>query len=273
MNRPYKFIKKHSTACWLLGLLASVVTSCDNKDIDSFDMSTSYIYFDIPYIVNSDDGTETTYREDSISYSFALDPETVTDTTLKVVVKTIGMTADYDRPYGIEIVNENTTATSAEWDPSIINNRSIKAGELTDTIRIKVNRTDAMEEEWMKITLHVLPNENFAIGYGNLEEVLVSFSDILAKPDWWDTYSRYGYFGNFYPEVYRKWIEIYHEGADPMLHPYNHEPMYWDNMPPSPTFYSYPVMALYYKQLQQYFLDNDIIPEGENEPIRIPGNV
>ena len=206
-------------------------------------------------------------------YSFALDPETVTDTTINVVVKTIGMAADYDRPYGIEVVTDNTTATSAEWDPSIINNRSIKAGELTDTIRMTIQRTDVMAHQWMHVTLRVLPNEHFALGYGNLEEVLVSFSDILAKPDWWDTYMGYGYFGNYYPEVYRKWIEIYQEGVDPMRHPYNGEPMYWDNMPPSPSFYSYPVMGLYYRQLQEYFLENDIIPEGGTEPIRIPGNV
>lgn len=271
MNKLYDFVKKHSVAGCLLGLLA-VAGACDHDSIDSYDMSTSYIYIDIPYTLNMD-GTETTYREDSITYSFALDPETVTDTTLNVVVKTIGMTADYDRPYGIEVVTANTTATSAEWDPSIINNRSIKAGELTDTIRLTIQRTDVMEHTWMHITLRVLPNEYFALGYGNLEEVLISFSDILAKPDWWDTYMGWGYFGNYYPEVYRKWIEIYQEGVDPMINPANGEPMYWDNMPSLPQFYNYPVMGLYYKQLQQYFEENDIIPEGETEPIRIPGNV
>lgn len=271
MNRLYDFMKKCRCAGWLLGLLV-VAGACDSDSIDSYDTSTSYIYFDVPYVIGSD-GTETTYREDSIMYSFALDPETVTDTTINVVVKTIGMAADYDRPYGIEIVTDNTTATSAEWDPSIINNRSIKAGELTDTIRMTIQRTDVMAHQWMHVTLRVLPNEHFALGYGNLEEVLVSFSDILAKPDWWDTYMGYGYFGNYYPEVYRKWIEIYQEGVDPMINPDNGEPMYWNNMPSFPQFYNYPVMGLYYRQLQEYFLENDIIPEGGTEPIRIPGNV
>ena len=271
MNRLYDFVKKCCGAGCLLGILV-LAGACDSDSIDSYDTSTSYIYFDVPYVLNTD-GTETTYREDSITYSFALDPETVTDTTLNVVVKIIGMIADYDRPYGIEVVTANTTATSAEWEPSIINNRSIKAGELTDTIRMTIQRTDVMEHEWLHVTLRVLPNEYFALGYGNLNEVLISFSDILAKPSWWDTYMGLGYFGPYYPEVYRKWIELYQEGVDPMVNPDNGEPMYWDNMPSHPQFYNYTVMALYYKQLQQYFEENDIIPEGEIDPIRIPGNV
>lgn len=255
----------------ILALMCTLfaLASCSEKDIDSFDKGNSYIYFDIPYILASD-GTESANRQDSISYSFALDAEEVRDTTIKVVVKVIGMAADYDRPYNLEVISDKTTATSAEWNPDIINNRSIKAGELTDTIRINVQRTETLQNEWMKIYLRIIPNENFAIGYDNLKEVKVSFSDILAKPDWWDTWMGRGYFGNYYPEVYRKWIEIYYLGADPNT--YNGEPLYWNNMPPFPNPSTYPVLFMYYQQLKIYFEENDVYPDGDTSlpPIKLP---
>ena len=43
MNKLYDFVKKHSVAGCLLGLLA-VAGACDHDSIDSYDMSTSYIY-------------------------------------------------------------------------------------------------------------------------------------------------------------------------------------------------------------------------------------
>lgn len=246
-----------------------VMASCSEKDIDSFDTNTSYIYFDVPYILNTD-GTESSFRQDSISYSFALDPEEVRDTTIKVVVKIIGMAVDYDRPYSLEVISDQTTATSAEWNPDIIKNRSIKAGELTDTIRIDIKRTEPLQDKWMQVSLRLLPNDNFAIGYDNLKEVKVSFSDILAKPDWWDTWMSMGWMGNYYPEVYRKWIEIYYLGADPNT--YNGEPLYWNNMPPYPSASWYPVLSMYYQQLKLYFEENDIYPNGDTSlpPIKLP---
>ena len=71
-------------------------------------------------------GNATTFRSDSISYSFALDELSITNTTLNVVVKVIGTPVDYDRPYDIELISDQTNAISTAWDESILSNRSIK---------------------------------------------------------------------------------------------------------------------------------------------------
>ena len=154
MKRLYTLLTHRLANAFSIFCLLAVFASCDNKDIDSFDTATSYLYFDVPYILNAD-GTSSEFREDSIYYSFAIYPETVTSNTLKVVVKTIGMATDYDRPYTVEIVDDITTATSAEWDPSVVDNRSIKAGELADTIFIDVQRTKALSERWMQVYLRM----------------------------------------------------------------------------------------------------------------------
>ena len=271
MKRLYTLLTHRLANAFSIFCLLAVFASCDNKDIDSFDTATSYLYFDVPYILNAD-GTSSEFREDSIYYSFAIYPETVTSNTLKVVVKTIGMATDYDRPYTVEIVDDITTATSAEWDPSVVDNRSIKAGELADTIFIDVQRTKALSERWMHVYLRIIPNEYFAAGYGTLQEVKVAFSDVLAEPSWWRGWT--GVFGSYYPEVYRKWIELYPLGADTNTHLDNGQPLYWNNMPSNSTQYQswYPVLALYAAELKEYFELNDVYPNGDTSlpAIKLP---
>lgn len=244
-------------------------TACENKDIDAFNEADSYIYFDIPYKTNQY-GQPTDVRSDSISYSFALDNLSVTNTTLNVVVKTIGLPVDYDRPYNVELLDDQTTATAEVWDKTVLKNRSIKAGELTDTIAIVVQRQEILQEKWMQIGLRILPNEHFRLGYGNLYTAKVSFSDILTQPDWWNVWE--GYFGPFYREVYLKWIELYYLGADPNTSLDNGEPLYWGNMPSAAVLSWYPVLAMYLSQLKVYFEENDIYPDGDTSlpPIKLP---
>ena len=106
----------------LLLLAVIIFVSCQKKDIDRFDTATDYIYFDIPYQLNKY-GEQTDYRLDSLSYSFALDNLDVKDTVINVVVKIMGMPVDEDRAYTVELVRDETTATSEDWDAGILNNR------------------------------------------------------------------------------------------------------------------------------------------------------
>ena len=253
----------------LLLLAVIIFVSCQKKDIDRFDTATDYIYFDIPYQLNKY-GEQTDYRLDSLSYSFALDNLDVKDTVINVVVKIMGMPVDEDRAYTVELVRDETTATSEDWDAGILNNRFIPAGAITDTIRIRVQRNEILQDEWHQITLKVVPNENFQEGYADLQTVRVTFSDILAEPDWWSTFSRA--FGPFYREVYLEWINLYTLGSAPTLHPINNEPLYWNNMPPYYYAGAWGVLDMYINRLKTYFKDNDIYPDGDTtkEPIRLP---
>ena len=131
----------------LLLLAVIIFVSCQKKDIDRFDTATDYIYFDIPYQLNKY-GEQTDYRLDSLSYSFALDNLDVKDTVINVVVKIMGMPVDEDRAYTVELVRDETTATSEDWDAGILNNRFIPAGAITDTIRIRVQRNEILQDEW-----------------------------------------------------------------------------------------------------------------------------
>ena len=81
-------------------------------------------------------------------------------------------------------------------------------------------------------------------------------------------------FGSYYPEVYRKWIELYPLGADHNTNIDNGEQLYWNNMPSNSTQYQswYPVLALYAAELKEYFELNDVYPNGDTSlpAIKLP---
>lgn len=255
---------------YIMGLLAMslLLGACEKKDIGAYDAGKSYIYIDVPYKLDGY-GQATEIREDSISYSFALDAQTVEDTVIKVVVKTIGMPANEDRVYSIEMLPEETTATSAEWDSGILENRCIKAGQITDTLCIRINRSDNLRKQWMQIGLRVVSNEYFEAGYANLQKAKVSFSDILAEPDWWSDWKRV--FGTYYREIYQQWIVMYPLGADPTISYQNGEPYYWNNMPRGRFIdeESYPITFSYVSMLGEYFKKNEVYPNGDTSKPRI----
>lgn len=247
-------------------LLCFGIVGCQKKDINNFDVDKSYLYIDIPYKLDNF-GRETDERSDSIFYSFALDDLSVKDTVIKVVVKTMGIPMEIDRPYSIEVVEDNTTATADEWNCNILESRSIKAGSITDTIDIRVNRNEVLKERWMQIGLRLQPNDYFKTGYANLQEVKVTFSDILTPPTWWPSWQ--SVFGDFYREIYLKWIELYPLGADPTISTDNNEPYYWDNMPSSPVESWYPITFSYVRMLRTYFEENVVYPDGDESKPRI----
>lgn len=256
--------------------LFSLIVSC-NKDIEGFSGNENFIYFDVPFVLDQYN-KPTKERLDTIKYTFALEESDYKTHVIDIPVNTISLPADHDRSYKVEIVREETTAGDDEWDISSIENLSVKAGCVTDTIRMVVNRKEIMSREFRTVTLRMVPNDNFQEGVPALLNVKVTFSDILSAPDYWSKIK--DYVGSiYYKEVYRKWMEIYYEGADPNTEPIKYAPTYgkplWHgNMPfvYDDLERDYPSTVLFLKELQRYFRENDIYPDGDTtkDPIRIP---
>lgn len=256
--------------------LFSLIVSCD-KEIEKFTDNENFIYFDIPFKLDKYK-KPTKERLDSISYSFALEESDYRTHIIEIPVNIISLPSDQDRSYKVEVVREETTATDDEWDLGSIESLSIKAGCVTDTIKMTVNRNEIMTKEFRTVMLRMVSNDNFQGGVPSLLRVKISFSDILLEPDYWSEIS--DYVGTtYYKEVYRKWMEIYYEGADPNTEPVSYAPNYgkplWHgNMPYAMTDFSrdYPSTVMFLKELQRYFRENDVYPDGDTtkDPIRIP---
>ena len=145
-----------------LCLIGMVQVACD-QDIDGFDNSTNYIYFDLPFQLDQY-GRKTTERVDSLVYSFAMDDPSVTSYTFKIPVNSVGLKTETDRHYKVVVNEKKTTATGTDWDMSVIEKAVIQSGTLRDTLEVKVNRTPILKKESRTITLYIENNENFQVG-------------------------------------------------------------------------------------------------------------
>ena len=170
----------------IMAIAGMIAVSCD-KAIDEFDNSTNYIYFDMPFVLDQY-GRKTTVREDSLMYSFAMDDPSMTEYTFKIPVNSVGLVTDQDR--GFKVVVESGTATGNDWDETSLSKGMIPAGELIDTLRVTVKRTDVLKKEWRTITFRLEQNEHFALGAAELLKAKISFTDILQPPTWWATWER-----------------------------------------------------------------------------------
>ena len=248
------------------GICGMMELSCD-KAIDEFDNSTNYIYFDMPFILDQY-GRKTTVREDSLIYSFAMDDLSVKEYTFKIPVNVVGLKVDKDREFKMTV--ENGNVTDDDWDKQTLVRSVIPAGKLMDTLRVVVKRTDILKKEWKTITFRLEANENFELGAADLLTAKISFTDILQPPTWWANWERY--FGEFSREKYSKWQEIYYLGADPNLEPYGPDTgkqLYWGQMPYYVMSSWYPSTFMFIRKLKQYFIDNEVYPDGDMSKPRI----
>lgn len=250
----------------IVAAIASTLLSCEKTQLESFDTAQSYIYIDKPFMLDSY-GRLTTERVEGMNYSFAFDTPEVKSYTFSVPVAVMGLPADADRSYKVEVVKEKTTATSADWDESDIKDIYVKKGELFTPLKVVVKRTASLTTEAKTIGLRLVANENFVLGDYKLVDIVLTFSDILKEPNWWPKYLRY--FGSYQKEVYLKWKDIYYLGADPNINYENNKQLYWDNMPMYYSPRNYPVMAMYMQILKQYFIDNEVYPGGDTSKPRI----
>ena len=243
---------------------SSLLLSC-NQDIDKFENMNNYIYFGA--LLELDEfGVPKNPEADSVEYSFVYDDISVKTYTFKILVNTIGLVNEQERPYNVNVIDSLTTAESKDWVSESIENTSIKKGKLTDTLLVTVNRTDILSEESKIIALELSPNDNFMLGDKRTAKIRLVFSDLFFEPGWWKGWQ--GYFGAYRSEVFIKWQEIYTLGADPNKDA-DGKLYYWDNMPPHARPDWYPSTFMFVRVLKQHFLDNVVYPNGDTSKPRI----
>ena len=159
-----------------------------------------------------------------------------------------------------------------DWDRTSIENQVIESGSMTSTLKVPVFRANVGEEARI-ITLRLVSNDNFSVGYENLLKAKLTFSDILNPPSWWQDWKTV--FGEFCREKYVKWMELYYLGADPNVEPVSYaptynQPLWYGNMPylgNDPRIY--PSTFMFIKTLKKYFEENEVYPDGDTSKPRI----
>jgi hypothetical protein len=152
---------------YFLGALVAFpfFNSCDKVDISHFS-GVDGIYFDQqwPSAVPWFDSTRLARQCYSIVAFGSMDNS---DSLLEVRVETTGYKRDYDRPFGLEIVEDSTNAISGEDYELLTTDPKISAGQTSTYIRLLVHSTERMNDETVKLQLRLIPGEYFELPFGD----------------------------------------------------------------------------------------------------------
>ncbi|MFB6455122.1 DUF4843 domain-containing protein [Chitinophaga sp. Hz27] len=202
-------------------LILTGLFACKKENIKSYnnDESASSVYFPIQEVDSTGD----------ISFSFGYIKSNITDTSVRILIRTLGAPTAFDRPYNLKIM-DTSTATSDMF--TIANPKlAIPAGKTADTVILQLHRVAALQKKNYMINLELQPNEFFQDKY--LSNILtpgstkpqryytkmrVMIDDIAGAPDWWRQGSTYyslvnGYFGTFSTKKFQLILTYYN--ADP----------------------------------------------------------
>ncbi|MDE6394332.1 MAG: DUF4843 domain-containing protein [Duncaniella sp.] len=151
-------MKKLSYIASLVIAFSAMTTSCSTEDIETYSGVKSGIF--IQEIYSTDlYGNPMSYRL-LREYSFSGLDESRTSLNGQFIVRTMGGIVNYDRPYKIEVVEDETTAIEGE-DFVLPANPVIPAGSATAPCIIQLNRTPKLLGGEIQVTVRIVPNEYF----------------------------------------------------------------------------------------------------------------
>ena len=195
-------MKQHTIYALLATLLICI--GCQEQDMMRYEDDPA-IYF-----ANEELSAYYSVQSDSINHSFFIYGEDVTTDTVHVLIRTMGMPVDYDRP--VKLVQTNAGAPDAAIagthyvpfdDPALADSFSIPAGEVSHFVPIVLLRDNSLKTETVRLELTLEGNEHFRQGIDEWRNFLVTTSDTAVKPKIWDSYWRYYFGASWGPEKMR----------------------------------------------------------------------
>ena len=122
-----------------------------------------------------------------------------------VLVEVIGLPAQRDRAYKIVVAEEFTSANS---DTYILPTSFImKAGVVLDTCWITFVKTPDISQLAKKLTIRLVETDDFMLGQSDCLGNIIYASNVIAKPDWWNSTVTNSYLGDYSDKKYRLFIQ------------------------------------------------------------------
>lgn len=174
----------------VIGLLAA----CKKSELTKFyEADNVYIYKDA---FNT--------SRDSILYSFAIRPASLTADTVKVPLRIMGTAKDRDRQVNVKVLTDSSTAKQDQ--DFVILPTVIKAGEYTGNVVVVIKRTAAMKTAELRLMIEIGESTDFKPGVPNSQpespraggstKILIKLNDYLTKPTNWDSFLTF-FFGSY----------------------------------------------------------------------------
>lgn len=179
------------------------IASCSEEGFTTFDGKVSGIYMQRDGTYSLDDYNNPLYQNytDSTTFTFASTTSDKTETTMYVTVKTMGNTADYDRPFVIKVDEEKTNAQRGVHYDFNEADCVIKANTAKTNLPITIYRHPDLQEQYFRVYFKLESNEHFTTqleqykGNSNWQAVSdtlcgtqfkLVFSEIYTRPSYWD---------------------------------------------------------------------------------------
>ena len=147
-------------------IVISLTYSCSKTELMDYEGSEG-IYFYVQRVPISGYGDTTLWSANATTlFEFTKLP--VVDTLHTLRVRVTGHVKDYDRAFEVRINKDSTTAVDGvnyEFDSS---NTVIKAGMHYADVPIKIIRSENLETDQLRVTVQLLPNENFKLAFNKL---------------------------------------------------------------------------------------------------------
>lgn len=190
--------------------LSLMMGSCAQEEIDLYSGPKAGIFIQEVYKTDLY-GNPLSYTDCTTGLTFANYDANTTVLNTRFDVRAIGAPTDYDRPYRLVLDPEQTTAVE-DVDFSLEGNEfTIKAGESTDRVRVKLLRNNGLLQRTVRIYFRLEPNEHFDMPvteYKNAQSwsadgdmistdhFYIEFGEKYVCPSYWTSFGT-SYFGSW----------------------------------------------------------------------------
>lgn len=132
----------------------------------------------------------------SMEENFARYPESTTEVIVDLIIKVTGGPENYDRAYQW-VAQDSSTAVKGRDYEFVNDQMSVKAGELTDTVQLKLKRNANLGEVKTLLYLKLVPGKDFQQKISGYEVLsTISLYNVVNQPLYWDWFG-YNYFGDY----------------------------------------------------------------------------
>ena len=127
-----------------------------------------------------------TLNTDSMEFTFARYATDVTEFVVDAEIKLIGVAADYDRDVVLQVAEAETTAESTmySFETTVV----VPAGEVVAPCYITLKRSEELQDSTYRLKIVVTDEGEITSGVEEWNQLIITFSDQLAKPTNWDEY-------------------------------------------------------------------------------------
>ncbi len=170
-------------------LSLSLLFSCSEDEIQTFDSKSSLYVID--YIKDANDKS---IRVDTVDVSFS-QLGAATTYTQDFYIGLIGNIGKTDLEYSVKVVKDLTTATSEQYE--LPEKLIFKKDVSRDILPITIFKDKLAVDEEVVLTIELVDNDNFDLGYKGERTIKFWFNNKVVKPKWWTNSVELAYFGEY----------------------------------------------------------------------------